>query len=102
MGGICELRSRDGLRYHDMNTKFYNVRLRYSSDIKVIASTICEAAVLVLLMGGFCVSCLDGLRYHDMNTKIYNVRLRYSSDIKVIASTICEAAVLVLLKEEDP
>jgi hypothetical protein len=37
---------------HDICTKFHDDRFRHSSNIKVITSIVCEAAVLVLQMGG--------------------------------------------------
>jgi hypothetical protein len=52
-GGIYELRSWDNLRWHDVQTTFYDDRFGDSCNIKVIASTIREKAMLVLLMGGF-------------------------------------------------
>jgi hypothetical protein len=50
MGGIYEISHWNGLRWHDIHTKFHNDQFRHSSDIKVITSTIWEDAVLVLLM----------------------------------------------------
>jgi hypothetical protein len=48
---IYNVRRLDGLRWHDIHAKFYDNRFRRSSNIKVIISTMSEAAVLVLLMG---------------------------------------------------
>lgn len=49
--GICELRSLDELRWHDVQTTFYEDRFGDSCNIKVIAPTIREKAIFMLLMG---------------------------------------------------
>jgi hypothetical protein len=43
---------RNGFRWHDIHIQFHEDQFRHSSNINVITSTIREAAVLVLLMGG--------------------------------------------------
>jgi hypothetical protein len=40
--------------WNDKHTTFYEDRSRHLSNIKVTASTILEAAVLVLFIGGTC------------------------------------------------
>jgi hypothetical protein len=44
MAEICDM-------WHDVCAKFHNYQFRNSRHIKVIASTILEAAMLVLLIG---------------------------------------------------
>jgi hypothetical protein len=51
MGVTYEVHCRDGLRWHDIHTKFHEHWFRHAGNIKVITLTISEAAVLVLLMG---------------------------------------------------
>jgi hypothetical protein len=53
MRAICELSSWDYTRGQNICTKFRDDRFRYSSNIKVITSTILKASVLVLLIGEF-------------------------------------------------
>jgi hypothetical protein len=97
VGRISEVHRWDGLRLHDVHTKFNYDRFRHSSNIKGINSTIWEAIVLVLLMRGVYVVCYwGGLRLHNIYTK-YNDRFRHSSNIRGISSTIWEDIVLVLL-----
>jgi hypothetical protein len=50
MEGIYEVRSWDGLRWHDIYTKSHDDRFKHSSNIKNITSTVWEDMVLVLLM----------------------------------------------------
>jgi hypothetical protein len=52
MGAIYKVYRWDGSRWHNIYAKFHNNQFRLSSNIKVITSTISEAAVLVLLMEG--------------------------------------------------
>jgi hypothetical protein len=52
MAVIYEVRRSDGLTWYEIHTEFYDDRFGHSSNIQVIASTIWEAAVLVLLIGG--------------------------------------------------
>jgi hypothetical protein len=46
----------DDLKWHDIRTKFHDDRLEHA-DIKVIFSTILEATMLVLLIGGVYEVC---------------------------------------------
>jgi hypothetical protein len=52
MKGMYEVYCLDGFKWHDVlvYTTFHNDRLRYSSNIKSIISTIWEAVAFVLLM----------------------------------------------------
>jgi hypothetical protein len=50
--GGWEICHCDSLRWHNIHIKFHNDRFRDSSDIKVTASRIWEAVVLVFLIGG--------------------------------------------------
>jgi hypothetical protein len=50
MGGIYEVCRLNGLRRHDMHTKFHDDRFRHLSNITVITATIREAVMLVLLI----------------------------------------------------
>jgi hypothetical protein len=52
MGGIYEICCGDGLGWNYKHIMFYNDQFRHSSNVKVIASTISEGAVLVLLIAG--------------------------------------------------
>jgi hypothetical protein len=52
-----------------------------------MASTILEAAVLVLLSGDYGVSLWDRLRWNDIRTKFHDDQLKHEN-IKVIFSTI--------------
>jgi hypothetical protein len=45
----------DGLRWHDIYANFHKDRVRYSNNIKSIASTVWEAAVFTLLLEGIWV-----------------------------------------------
>jgi hypothetical protein len=47
-----EIRRWDCLKWHDVNTKLYDDWFMHSNNSKVIISTIWQAAVFVLLMGG--------------------------------------------------
>jgi hypothetical protein len=88
-GQINEERRWDGLRRHDIHTKFNDYRSKKLSNIVVIISTIWEAAVLVLLMEGiYEVHHRDGVRWLDIRTKFHEHRLRHSRNVKVITSTI--------------
>jgi hypothetical protein len=40
----------DGLRWRDIHPKFYDDRLGNSRNIEVITATVCEAAMLVVVM----------------------------------------------------
>jgi uncharacterized protein involved in cysteine biosynthesis len=48
MRGIYEVQRSDGLRWHDIHTKFHDDWLGHLGNIKVIISTIWETVVLVL------------------------------------------------------
>jgi hypothetical protein len=50
MGLICEVHCWDGLGWQEKHTKFHVGWFGHSGNIKVITSTIWEAAVLVLLL----------------------------------------------------
>jgi hypothetical protein len=68
MGDIYEICQSNGFMWHDTQTKFYEDWYRRSSNIELITSTIMEAAVLALLMGGifmkYAVEILsDGIIY---------------------------------------
>jgi uncharacterized membrane protein YvlD (DUF360 family) len=98
MGAIYELHKWDGLRWHNIHTKFHNDRFKHSSNIKGIASIIWEAIVLALLMSGiYDVRRWNGFMSHDILTKFHKDWYRRSSNIKGITSIIWEAIVLVLL-----
>jgi hypothetical protein len=66
MGRIYDVHCLNGLRWHDIYTKFHYDSFKLSSNI-VITSTVSEAAVLVLMMG-----------------VIYGVRLEISSRAKIL------------------
>jgi hypothetical protein len=51
MGVIYEVHRWADLRWHDMHTKFHEDWFGHSAIIKVVPSTVRDAAVLVLLMG---------------------------------------------------
>jgi hypothetical protein len=76
----------DGLRWHDMYTKFHEDWFGYSGNIKVITLTVSEAAVLVLLRGMiYDVYHWDDLRWHNMHMPYF---MTISSGIKVILRVI--------------
>jgi hypothetical protein len=81
-----------------IHTKFHNDRFWYSSNIKDITSTICEASMLGWLINGFLKYATemvsDGMTYIPCPMTI---RFRYSSNIVGITSSIWEAIVLLLL-----
>lgn len=56
MAVIYEIHRRDGNRRHNILTKFHEDWFGHSGNIKVITSTISEAARLVLLKGMF-ITC---------------------------------------------
>jgi hypothetical protein len=94
----CSIDTSDGsvhIKWHDIHTKFYKNWFGHSGNIKVVASTIWEAAVLVLLMWKIYDVCdWDVMTYAY---QVHNPWFRLSSNVKNIKSTIWEAAVLVLL-----
>jgi hypothetical protein len=66
VGVIYEVQRRDGVRWHDIHTTFYEDCFGNVSNIKVITSTILEAAVLVSLTGRiYDIYLWDDLRWHD-------------------------------------
>jgi hypothetical protein len=70
MVGTYEVRRLDDLA---------TIRFRHSSVIRVIASAIIGATVLVLLMRGiYKVPRLHGLGWHDIHTKFHKDRLKHS------------------------
>jgi hypothetical protein len=71
----------DDLRWHEIHIKIYDDRFKHSSNIKVIATTICKASVLVLLMGVVHDTCL---RWHNLQSTFQDYPFRNSSNIKVI------------------
>jgi hypothetical protein len=52
--GIYDVHRSNGLRLHDIRTKFYDDRFRNLSNITDIIATISEAVMLVLLIEGIC------------------------------------------------
>jgi hypothetical protein len=88
-GSVCIIDGRDlrsmplvCLRWHNIHIKFHGDRFRHSSNIKVIASTIAEAVVLVLLMGGnYEVRRWDDFRCHDTYIEIHDDRFWHSSNV---------------------
>jgi hypothetical protein len=81
-GVIYELHRWDGLKWHDICTKFHEDWFRNSGNIKVITSAICETAVLVLLMGRiYDISRYDDLKWHDI---VYPSFMPIGSGIHVI------------------
>jgi hypothetical protein len=84
MGGIHQVRRSDGLRWHDVYTRFHRHSSRYSRNNTVITSTISEAALLVLLMGGFMKYAAEmASAWHDIHTKFHKYRFRLSMLLKV-------------------
>jgi hypothetical protein len=68
-GGIYEV--------HRLDTKFHDEPIGHLRNIKAIARNIWEAAVLVLLMGGFYeVPYVDGLKCHDIHIRFHDNRLK--------------------------
>jgi hypothetical protein len=53
IAGICGVNWQNDLRLHDIHAKFHNDCLMPSRNIKVNASTVSEAVMLVLTIGGF-------------------------------------------------
>jgi hypothetical protein len=69
-----------------------------SDNIKVITATICDATVLVLLMGMiYEVHRWDGTWPHDTDIKFHEDWLGNSDNVKAITSIIWDVSVLVLL-----
>jgi hypothetical protein len=65
--------------------KFHDDPFSHSSTIKIIASKIWEAAMLVLLMGGIYEVCrCDNNWLHDIHPKFHENLYRRSSNIKVL------------------
>lgn len=88
--GIYEISRWTCVMWLGFHIKIRAYRFRHSRNIKVIGSTVWEAAVLVLLKGGgYRIRRSDCLRCH---------RFRHSNNVKVIISTIWETALLVLLR----
>jgi hypothetical protein len=52
MGRIYEVSCWNGLRWHDIHTKFHDDQFRCLSNITVITATIWEAVMLALLFEG--------------------------------------------------
>jgi hypothetical protein len=52
MGRIYDVRRLNGLRWHDILTKFRDVLYRHLNNITDITTTIWEAVILVLLTEG--------------------------------------------------
>jgi hypothetical protein len=100
MGVIYEVSYWDGLKWHDIHTKFHKDWFKHSSNIKVIISTISEASMLVLLMGGiYDAHPWNGLRWLDIHTSFHDYEfITGSSNIKVITYIIWKAAMLALLR----
>jgi hypothetical protein len=49
IGGIHDIRRSNGLRWHDVHTKFHGDQFKYLRNITVITATIEETVMLVLL-----------------------------------------------------
>jgi hypothetical protein len=97
MRGTYEEWHWDGLRWHDIRTKFHDDWFRHSSNVKLITSVVWEAALLVLLMGRiyevrFEMASCDMLCVPSFMWSVQAVQW-----YKFIVSTIWEAAVLVLV-----
>jgi hypothetical protein len=74
-GGTCEVLSLLSLRWYYLCTKCDDVPSRHLNNIKINISTICEATMLVLMVGGIYVAlCWDGIRWHDINSKFHKNR----------------------------
>jgi hypothetical protein len=54
---IYDVHRSNGLRWHDIRTKFYDDRLRHLSNIMEITATISEVVMLVLLTEVICEVC---------------------------------------------
>jgi hypothetical protein len=66
--------------WYDIQTKWHEDGYRRSSNIKVFASEISEAVMLVLLMGGiYEVHCCDGLRCINIYAKLHTHWFRHSA-----------------------
>jgi hypothetical protein len=80
---------------HDIHTKFYDDLFRQSSNIKVTASTIWEAPMLVLLMGGIYEVLLEIVAWHtyQISWRLVHAFAQYYG----FSSAIREAVILVLL-----
>jgi hypothetical protein len=79
-----------------MHTKIHDDRFRHSSNIKVIASEVSQAAVLVLPMGRIkyvTEMASDSMVY----MALYEDWFRHSNNTKFTALIICESAMLILL-----
>jgi hypothetical protein len=50
LGGVYEVRHCDGIRCHDIHSKFLDYKFRHSCSTKVNSSNILAASMLVLLM----------------------------------------------------
>jgi hypothetical protein len=98
---IYEVHRWGSFRWHATRTKLCEDWFGHSSNIKVTTSTIWEAVVLVLLMGGTYDVCRsDDLRRHDIHTEFLDDHFKYASNIKWITLTIWKSIVLVLLMRE--
>jgi hypothetical protein len=67
----------------------HDSQLRHSNNIKVITSTVSEAGVLVLEMGGiYEIYHCDSLKWNDIHPKFLDNEFRQSSITKITTSTI--------------
>jgi hypothetical protein len=67
MIGIYTARRWNGLRGHDISSKFHGNRFRHLSNITVITATNWEAVILILLIGAnYEVGRWDDFVWHDM------------------------------------
>jgi hypothetical protein len=77
MGEIYEARRWDGLRWHDIHTKFHDDLFRNSSNIKGI-TLILEAVVSVLLIERINeLRSSDGFIWYDIYTKFHEECYRH-------------------------
>jgi hypothetical protein len=80
----------------DISTKFHDERLRSSSNIKGIISTIWGYSVGITDERIYDVRCWNGLKWHDILTEFHNNCFKHLSNITVIAATIWEVVMLAL------
>lgn len=82
-GSVYEVSCWDDLKWHDMHTIFYDHLFMNSRTIGIIASTVWEAAVLVLLERIYeGHHCSDGLREHDTCNKFCKDRFWCSKIVR--------------------
>jgi hypothetical protein len=83
--GIYDVRHWDGLRWHDIRTKFHDDWFKHLSIFAVNTATVWDTIMLVLLIEGiYEVRHWSGFVWRDMHSRFYEDCYRLSSNIKVL------------------